>query len=195
LSWSAPDLATRPFLNLRPARRTGGALAIAALLLLAWNVQSTWRAGTGEASRRAEIARLTAASDAARARIATIERDLATRDLGAENRRAEFLNERIAQRTFGWNLLFDRLGRVLPRGVRLRRLSPKMMTAASAPPGGGVLLDISGEAEDDESMLEFVDKLFDDPAFEAPDLHRESRTPSGALQFSLTVRYLPGTAS
>jgi len=194
VSWPAPNLSAHPFLNLRPARRAGGALAIAALLLAAWNVHSTWRAGTGEANQRAEIAQLAAASDAARSRIATIERDLATRDLAAENRRAGFLNERIAQRTFGWNLLFDRLGRVLPRGVRLRRLSPKMMAAAAAPPGGGVMVEINGEAEDDESMLEFVDKLFDDPAFEAPDLHRESRGASGALQFALTVRYLPGTA-
>ncbi len=194
MSWQAPNLAARPFLNLRPARRTGGALGLAALLLTAWNVQSSWRAGTGEANRRAEIAQLTAASDAARARLATIERDLAARDLEAENHRAEFLNERIAQRTFGWNLLFDRLGRVLPRGVRLRRLSPKLEQSTAKPAAGGILLELSGEAEDDESLLELVDRLFDDPAFEAPDLHRESRGGSGELQFSLTVRYLPGTA-
>lgn len=196
MSWSSPNLAQRPFLNLRPARRLGGALAVAALLLTGWNVWSSWRSGAGEAHQRSEIARLTAESAAARARLATLERDLATRDLAAENRRAEFLNARISQRTFGWNLLFDRLGETLPRGVRLRRLSPRLAQAgpgaAVAAPAETVQLELTGEAEDDESLLELVDRLFADPAFDSPDLHRENRDRSGTLQFTLTVSYLPG---
>lgn len=195
MSWAAPNLARRPFLNLRPARRLGGALAAAALLLTGWNVRSSWRASTGEAHQRAEIERLTGESAAARLRLATLERDLASRDLATENRRAEFLNARIAQRTFGWNLLFERLAEVLPRGVRLRRLSPKLAAenpaAAAAASPGAVLLELAGEAEDDESLLDLVDRLFADPAFDSPDLHRESRARSGTLQFSLTVTYLP----
>jgi hypothetical protein len=201
VSWLGPDLARRPFVNLRPVHRTATALTALAVLLTAWNVFTYERAGSGAAARSAEIARLERESAAARERLATIETDLAARDLDAENRRATFLNARIEERTFSWNLLFDRLAEAQPRQVRLRSLSPRVVgerrggrgsrTASVRTP---VELRIQGEAEDDESLLEFVDRLFAHPSFDEPDLQTESRA-GGGLSFNLTVVFYPEAMS
>jgi hypothetical protein len=190
VSWQAPNLAARPFLNLRPLARVATALAAAAVALTAWNVTSYVRAGSGAAARADELARLAAETTAARDRLATLTADLATRDLAAENRRALFLNERIAQRTFDWNALFDRLAEVQPRGVRLRRLTPRF--AAAGEDGRAVVsLAVDAEAEDGEAMLELVDNLFAHAAFANPNLSRESRQRGGEIAFDLTVDYFP----
>jgi len=196
VSWQAPNLARRPFLNLRPLRRVAAALGVAGLALTAWNVSSYLRSGSDAAARVAEIARLDAEASAARERLATLEADLASRDLAAENRRAAFLNDRIAQRTFGWNRLFDRLAEALPRGVRLRSLTPRFAVVAGdgagAPDGPtGVVLALDAEATDGEAMLEMVDNLFAHPSFAAPNLARESRQRGGNIAFDLTVTYFP----
>ena len=202
MSWQAPNLASQPFLNLRPLRRTAWTLAAAAFLLTAWNVVSYVRAGAGTVSRVAKLEKLETETAAARRKLATIDHGLAAIDLAAENQRAEFLNERIEERSFSWNELFDRLAATLPDGVRLRSLAPKVVSrkertghSRSAATTGGerppVELTIRGEAEGDDELLAFVDRLFADPAFESPSLHRESRE-AGGVAFDLTARYRPG---
>jgi Tfp pilus assembly protein PilN len=193
MSWQAPDLARRPFVNTRPLRRIAVTLTVAAVGLTAWNALSYARAGAGAAARRAEIERLMAETSEARARLATIEADLSGRDLVAENRRAEFLNARIAERTFGWNALLDRLAEALPRDVRLRSLAPRPLPGAGGGAAGAVELALAAEARDAEAMLELVDRLFAHPAFDSPDLHRESRERGGEVAFRLTVTYRPET--
>ncbi len=87
----------------------------------------------------------------------------------------------------------------MPRGVRLARLAPapfkderRAREATSPPPAERrVTLQIVGETEDDESLLEFVDRLFAHPAFERPNLSREARVKSGGLGFTIAVAYLP----
>ena len=193
--WQAPNLARDPFVNLRPLRRTAMALAIGAVALTGWNVVSYLRAGSGTAHLQAELARVTRETEEARTRLATIERDLAAHDLAAENRRAEFLNARIEERTFSWNRLFTRLAEAQPRGVRIRSLAPsfdrKRGEEDAARLGGAVALAIQGEAEDGESLLEFVDRLFDHPSFDTPKLSREGSQGGAATSFSLSVVYLP----
>jgi len=197
VSWPAPNLARSPCLNRRPLHRVAGALAVLALALTGWNVATYTRAGSGAAAKSDEIARLRQKVAAARERLATIESDLASRDLAAENRRAAFLNDRIEERAFSWNELFDRLAEALPRGVRLRTLSPRVLGSRSGRRGGTaslrtpVRLNIAGEAEDDEALLELVDNLFAHDSFAAPDLQSERRTPSEALSFKLDVVYYP----
>jgi Tfp pilus assembly protein PilN len=206
MSWQAPNLATEPFENLRPVRRISGLLLLAALALTAWNVGTWLRAGSGIAARTAELDRLESETAQSRARIATLDQNLAAADIEGANREAEFLNQRIAERTFSWNLLLDRLVDTLPAGVRLRQLAPtsqrngstSLRTRSAEPGGETVTLSISGEAQDDDALLELVDHLFADPGFLHPNLARESETNAGLVQFNLTVDYRPeepGTAS
>ena len=197
--WQAPNLASEPFENLRPVRRVSGLLLLAALALTAWNVGTWVRAGSGVAARTAELDRLTRETERSNARIATLQQDLVAADLDAANRKAEFLNERIAARAFSWNLLLDRLVETLPPGVRLRQLSPVSQNSPSDTAGARhreegpetVTLTIAGEAEDDDAVLALVDHLFADPGFVNPNLARESVTTAGLVQFNLTVDYRP----
>jgi hypothetical protein len=206
VTWQAPNLAREPFENSRPARRVALALGFAALALTAWNVGTWWRTGAGAAERAHELERLTSTTAAARERIRTLETDLAATDLERANEEAEFLNERIDERVFSWNRLLDDLVEAMPAGVRLRQLSPKresgrtaggarrprqVRVASAATEEREVELQIRGEAEDDEAMLEFVDRLFAHPAFRAPDLAGESRSPTGEVSFELSVVYRP----
>ncbi len=207
MSFAGPNLAREPFANLRPLRRTAGVLWLAALALVGWNVAAYLSSGAGVADRAAELERLRRQSDEDRTRAETLEADLRRADLARANTRTEFLNRRIDERAFSWNLLLDRLGEALPRGVRVQRLAPQVVkddrpapvqaaaAASGAAPARGVrpiALQIAGEAEDDESLLEFVDRLFAHPTFDRPDLEREARTKAGTLTFSLAVVYLPG---
>lgn len=191
MSWQAPNLARDPFVNRRPVVRTSAALTLAALALTGWNAVSYLRAGSGAATMAAEIQRLERESAEARARLATIERDLASQDLAALNRRTTFVNARIEERTFSWNLLFTRLAEALPRGVRLASLSPRFgEQPAAGDERAPVVLQIKGEAEEGEALLEFVDRLFEHPAFDSPNLSREGQS-GGGLGFDLRVVYLP----
>jgi hypothetical protein len=202
MSWQAPNLASRRYENLRPVRRVAGLLAALALLLTAWNVGTWWRTGAGAAEKRAELERLVQEAGQARARVETLERDLAAADLEAENRQARFLNARIDERAFSWNGLLDDLTEALPREVRLRQLAPQREArrgdeaarpAALERPGArSVALRIDGEAEDGEAMLAFVDALFAHPRFAEPNLMRETERPTGLVEFDLTVEYRPG---
>ena len=205
MTWQAPNLATRRFENLRPVRRISLLLAGLALALTAWNVVTWWRMGSGAAEKRAELDRLIAETAESQSRVQTLERDLAAADLAAKNREARFLNARIAERTFSWNGLLDDLNEALPRGVRLRQLSPLSERRRSEDDGerapavrrpsaareGAVVLRISGEAEDSEAVLAFVDALFAHPRFEQPDLARESERATGLVEFDLGVVYRP----
>jgi hypothetical protein len=192
VSWQAPNLARRPFLNLRPVRRVAAVLAVAAVALTSWNVASYVRAGSGAAERAAELARLATETTAARERLATLEADLAGHDLAAENgsralpqrphRRAHVRLERPARSA----------RRGAARGVRLRSLAPRFTASAAATDRRRVIaLVLDAEASDGESMLELIDNLFAHPSFASPNLSRENRQRGGDITFDLTVDYFP----
>lgn len=204
MSWQAPNLSAHRFENLRPVHRVGMLLGALALLLTAWNAGTWWRTGAGAAEKRAELERLNTEASQARARVETLERDLTTVDLEAENRQARFLNARIDERAFSWNGLLDDLNEAMPRNVRLRQLSPQReirrgeetaQRAARERAGPRtVALRIDAEAETGEAVLEFVDALFAHPRFAEPNLMRETERPTGLVEFDLTVEYRPEAA-
>ena len=102
--------------------------------------------------------------------------------LEALNEQVEFLNERIAERTFPWSLLFERLGEILPLGVRLKSLNPSVR----AGPGGGdpsfdtVLLKhpekTLGVANSCDSMYLLPGKIFDLSGFQLIHTMNSCRT-------------------
>ena len=71
---------------------------------------------------RAQIASDDAIRDLLR-KIETLESDLRRADLERVNLQTEYLNQRIAERAFSWNLLFDDLVGVMPRQVRVPPLT------------------------------------------------------------------------
>jgi Tfp pilus assembly protein PilN len=202
---AALNLARRPFVNTRPVVRTALLLWIAGALLLAGNVTLFWSYLAGSDEMRAEIGRTERRIEEERRRAAQLEAQIAGYDLEKQNRQVEYLNRKIAERTFSWSLLFDRLAEVLPDEVRLHRLSPSGVvqderrrgrTVRREDTDGRVLLTIAGAAKDGEALLRFVDNLFTHSAFDNPDLTRESvDEEEGVLLYEVVVEYLPETAA
>jgi Tfp pilus assembly protein PilN len=191
------NLARRPFANLRPLRRLavglwalGGVASLAAIWLFAAYL-------SGSVEKRGELARLEAMADDESQRIITLESELARFDLAAQNREVEYLNERIAERTFAWSGLFDDLAQVLPWDVRVLSLSPLSVAARragrapSSTLGESFALRLVGSARDGEALLTFLERLFAHPSFADPNLEQERREGGEELQFTLTVTYRP----
>jgi Tfp pilus assembly protein PilN len=196
------NLARRPFLNSRPVVRTGVALWVLGVLLLAGNVTLFWTYLDKSAAQRAALAELNREIAAEREAVAELEARLSGLDLAEQNEQIEFLNEKIAQRTFSWSRLLDRLAAVLPNDVRLLSLQPEQGERSEAQArrrrsaaDGRVTLDIAGQSRSDAALLSFVDNLFAHPSFGEPNLTRERRKEDDDLvDFELSVRYLPGGA-
>jgi hypothetical protein len=200
------NVARRPFTNTRPVTRISLLLWLLGALLLLGNVSLFWNYLSGSGEKRAELGRLeTQAANESQA-VSRLEARLAASGLDKQNSQVRFLNRRIAERTFSWSLLFDRLAEVMPDGVRLNRLAPSGLvdkegrdvneTAEQAQVrapqrDNRVTLTISGEAKSDEVIYRFVDNLFAHPAFEDPDISRESVAEDGLVKFEIKVMYLP----
>jgi Tfp pilus assembly protein PilN len=213
---SAPlNLARRPFANARPVTRVALLLWLLGGLLLLGNVFLFWSYLAGSSEKRAELARLEEEVERQQRAVAQLDARLAGLDLGQQNEQVAFLNRKIAERTFSWSLLFDRLAQVLPDGVRLMQLQPAPIGGndrLEARPGARpaptrpirrndreagssdrVPLIVQGESKSDEALYQFVDKLFAHPAFDDPDISRETRDEDkgNVIRFDLRVTYIP----
>lgn len=194
----ALNLASRPFVNRRPVVRLAILLWVAGGLLLAGNVWLYWDFLVGRGDVHARRAEVEAALGTEEERIAALEEELASFDLAAQNRQVSYLNRRIARRQFSWSLLFDEIEEVLPRDVRIERLSPA--TAEGGPRRSArrqqeeaaldeVLLRIDAHSKSDEAILELVDALWNDPAFERPNLIQQVEAEGGVIRFQLETIY------
>jgi Tfp pilus assembly protein PilN len=199
------NLSRRPFVNGRPVARVAALLALLGGLLLLGNlyVYFSYVQGTGE--KRAQLAQVEQQKEKERRQIAQLNERIATLDLARQNEQVDFLNEKIAERTFSWSQLFDRLAKLMPADVRLTRLSPHGIVDTEvdrrrrgAPPprkkatDDRVTLAIGGEAKSDQALLQFVDNLFADPAFIDPNLTQQTKEGGkDVIKFDLRVDYLP----
>ncbi len=192
------NLAARPFVNRRPWRRLTALLWALGLALLTLNAVLYWGYLTGSADARAELAGLRDQLAGDQTELDQLSAALARLDLEAQNREVAFLNERIADRRFPWGQLFNDIEQVLPWNTRLRSLAPERgdrNRRRRAELGTGdrarVVLDLTGEARDDQGLLDLIDALFEHPAFDDPKLLHESRQDAGPLDFTIAVVYLP----
>lgn len=197
------NLSRRPFLNSRPVVRVSLLLLLLGLALLLWNVVQFQRYLEESADKRAQIERGEREVERQQQVSAELQSRLAALDLDQMNERVEFLNEKIAERTFSWSLLLDRLAEVLPNDVRLVRLTPKVADrerqrsrarTQAREEERGIPLSISAESRGDSAHLLFVDNLFAHPAFADADLTRQERVDEAGdlLKFDVTVQYIPG---
>jgi Tfp pilus assembly protein PilN len=190
-----PNLARAPFENARPVRRLALALWILAFLATATALWIATTARREVGTRQQALTRATAEAAAARESATRLRARLETENLAERNARTEFLNARIAERAFSWTELFDALGEVLPRGVRVQNLAPQGFSSRQGQGGNAtshIGLKISGEAETGEALLDFVDRLYVHRAFRDPNLSREATRKDARLDFTLAVAYRPG---
>ncbi len=198
------NLARRPFLNSRPVVRASLLLWLLGLLLLLGNVSLFWNYRQRSADKREQITRGEAEIATQQAAAAKLQSQLDNFDLEAQNQRVDFLNKQIAERTFSWSELLDRVAERLPHDVRLNRLAPLTGEKAekelqrshvarhASRTSDQVSLLITGETRNDTELLTFVQSLFRAP-FAEPDLTREERLEDGkTLKFEISVQYRPG---
>lgn len=209
MSARTPNLAARPFVNSRPVIRISILVGVLGLLLALVNVWSYWSFTQGQNIKRDQLVDVRAAIEEEEARIDELEKLRATIDLESQNTQVTFLNRKIEQRTFSWSLLFDTLAEILPRDVRVSRLS--LDAVGPAEPGrrrtsrrsggsleaqpGEIVLGVEGEARNYDAYLEFVDALFGSEAFRAVNPSGDTLGQGGVSQFRLQVIYLPRRAA
>lgn len=215
------NLARRPFENTRPVVRTAAILWLVGGGLLVLNLWLYWSHYTGFSETRNELATVRAQITARESELDRLEKEVQGLDLGQQNQRVAFLNYLIAKRIFPWSRLFERLERVLPDNVRLNSVVPEVeeidfdrapTTRRNSRSRRGrstasravlldrrpdeVVLQLSGVAGDDDALLDFLDLLYDDPAFRRPVLASERRDPANnSIVFSLDTVFLTDVAT
>lgn len=196
------NLASRPFVNARPVVRVTVALWVLGALLAVLAGWSFWGYYAGRTDLRRELAEIETSMEREREAIDTLGAELAGIELDNLNQRVQFINQRIAERTFSWSLLFDRLAEILPGDVRLVALSPRVefdeperrrrrVVEVDNGERETAMLQIQAVARRGEAILELLDAMFASPPFERPNLHQETRDRGGEIRFTLDVGYLP----
>lgn len=142
-----------------------GAIAGIALLVLAFSTFSVWRRDKA----------LSARQDALEVQIAKLQQqrqglsDFFENPLTVQRRqRAAYLNSLIQQRAFPWIKIFTDLERILPEGVRVVSIEPKLS-------GDTVQLTVLVGALSDDSKLKFLKALEGSPEFSHIALLSETR--------------------
>lgn len=200
------NLARRPFLNSRPVVRVALLLWLLGLGLLLVNLWQFLGYRGRSADKREQIARSEAEIERQRAALARLQKTLDGFDLQAQNQKVDFLNKQIAERTFSWSQLLDRIAERLPNDVRLNRLAPltgdkaerqlQRLGATSVRRSNKgsdlVPLLITGEARNDEALSSFVDSLFKPPFTDANPTREEREEDGKTLKFEISVQYRPG---
>jgi Tfp pilus assembly protein PilN len=196
---AALNLARRPFVNRRPIGRLAIVLWLAGALLLFWNARLYRQYLPGRQlspEQQQEVRRQIVEQ---RSAIEQLRRKTAGFDVPQIQLVASFVNQCIAERTFSWSSLFDRLVEAMPDGVRLTSLAPTFLEGeggdkrgrAKAFEGGDVRLEIRGVAKGDADLLKFIDRLFAHPLFRSPNLGSQRTLDSGEEEFALAVDYHP----
>ncbi|HVB32878.1 MAG TPA: hypothetical protein VNJ52_00690 [Patescibacteria group bacterium] len=174
------NVATRPLESHRrfiAGAVVAGAAGVLALLLLSSSVIAIWRHNRGQ---RAQIAGY-------RARLVRMqsEREELAMYFGSQKTkvvvgRAEFLNSLIDQRSFPWTKIFTNLEKVLPAGVRVVSIAPKMQK-------GRVDVNLVVGADGDKSKIAFLQALQASPVFSQVQVNSETRAKRAGSQDQVVV--------
>ena len=193
------NLAGTPFVNRRPVQRFTMAAWVVGALLAGINVLLWVQYRHDSTALRGRLTETRAQIEERSANVVRMNGELGGLGLAAQNEQIEFLNQRIAERTFPWSLLFERIAATMPNGVRLLGLNPVFQdrgrrgaseATAALPEEELVDLKIRGVAKSDEDLYQWIDAFFASPAFERPRLYQESRT-LNEVHFTVDVQYRP----
>ena len=193
------NLAAEPFVNRRPVQRFTLAMWILGAILAGVNVFLLLQYRHDSTALRTRLAATRTEIESRSLEVVGMGEELGGLRLAAQNAQVDFLNLRIAERTFPWSLLFDRIATTLPDGVRLVSLVPEFgagdrrgsrRAPAAAPKEELIELKIRGVAKSDEELYDLIDAFFSSPAFDRPRLYHES-SDGGEVHFDVDVQYRP----
>jgi Tfp pilus assembly protein PilN len=183
-----PNLASSPFLDVRPVLAVGASLALVALVLTGISVGEVVRAQSREKSAAKSLVALQMKRAELTARVEQTNLKLA--GVGWKSLQAETgeMQGVVARRKLVWSQLLADLERTIPWDVRLVSITPVVER------DGAVRVGVNGVAASRDAWLRLVAHLFVDPRFSDP-LPTSEQSPSATngqgYQFSLTVRYWP----
>jgi len=180
------NLSTAPLDNKRPFLAAAGALGVVGLLvfvLLGHAAFTSWRSSR---DLRAEISRWQGEIRVNREKQAALEAYFQTAQAKQVLDRAAFLNSLIGQRSFPWTKIFMDLEQILPPGVRVVNISPKL-------DNGRAQVQLTVGAESDESKIKFLQNLERSKVFsdiQVKDDHRADQQSGGdKITVQLTAWY------
>jgi Tfp pilus assembly protein PilN len=180
------NLSTTPLDNKRPFLAATGALAAIGLLtflLLGHAAYTSWRSSR---DLRAEISHWQTEMRANRERQSTLETYFQTTQAKQVLDRAAFLNSLIGQRSFPWTKVFMDLEQILPPGVRVVNISPKL-------DNGRAQVELTIGAESDEAKIKFLQNLERSKVFSdiqvKDDRHNEQSSGNDRITVQLTAWY------
>jgi type IV pilus assembly protein PilN len=142
-----------------------GTIAIVALLVLSYRTYSVWHSDNALRARQDALAIQIGRLQQQRQGLADFFENTETVQ---RRQRAAYLNSLIQQRAFPWIKIFMDLERILPEGVRVVSIEPKLA-------GDTVQLTFLVGAMSDESKLKFLKALEKSPEFSHIELLSESR--------------------
>src|SRR5579884_3919155 len=120
------NVATQPFESHRrflAGAAAAGAAGLVALALLSTSVYRSWREDRGERAKVEQYERELQAMQRERGELAVFFDSAKTKTVMD---RARFLNSLIDERSFPWTKIFTDLEKVLPAGVRVVSIEPRM---------------------------------------------------------------------
>ena len=174
------NLATRPFRNeALPALALGLAGVVLVLLTVqhALTIRALLPARTSAAHRKAEALEAEAArlrEEARTQRVVQPESSVVTQ--------WTLLKELVDRRAFSWTGLFGVLEQVLPPGVRLLSVSPRVER-------GAIVIELMASTRSYEDGLELIRVLEERPEF--ANVFPLSRSAEDDTRFRYTMRYVP----
>jgi type IV pilus assembly protein PilN len=142
-----------------------GTIAVMALLVLSYRTFSVWRSDKALRARQDSLEFQIAKLQQQRQGLSDFFENAQTVQ---RRQRAAYLNSLIEQRAFPWIKIFMDLERILPEGVRVVSIEPKLA-------GDTVQLTVLVGAMSDESKLKFLKALESSPEFSHIELLSETR--------------------
>lgn len=184
---TAPNLASRPFLNTRPVWLVTGAAGLLTVVLLIVNITLFVRTNRTLAPQLDYLAQLEAEHQELSHEVALVLTELEEVPWKSLASRVHGTNVVLREWGFSWLDLLDDIEAVMPREVRVIRIGPGVGP-------DGVKLNLMVVARSRDAMIELLTNLITDPSFSEPipiheGLPEESET--AGYDLSLRVNYHP----
>jgi hypothetical protein len=178
------NLATRPFYNERVVRVVLVAALASAAAWAAVNVATVVSLSQQGAMLADRVRSEGRAATGARAEAQTLRASLNPEEIAAASRAATEANQLIAQRTFSWTMLFNRVEATLPPDVRLMQVQPQ--TADD----GRMMVNLTVVSRRIEDLDTFIERLEATGAFHGVISRSDAALEDGSLESTLQGYYV-----
>jgi Tfp pilus assembly protein PilN len=181
------NLASRPYEDKRLFITTVVGVSIIIAALLFTNIDTWLRYRVQTQTTRSKVAALDAQTEQEQRRVESLKQQLGHIDVVSLSKQTTFINAQLAQRSFSWSELLDKLEAVLADDVRVTTITPVFE------PNGTVLLSLGLDAKSADGLVNMLRRFNQDPQFANPFPTNESAVPTGGYHISLSVEFKPTT--